>query len=407
MPTALDKELEMRSSELREFELEIVEPARLAGLSGLQRWQQAKPIDTSDSVSDGSDWDKNWDEEKSDRIPYRKLTKRIWTMIQEGMRRGFEIRVLGELTDRSFVARRDGEGFTYRIYPGHVSFRYLYDDYDAEQAKAHKLALMKADGKAVPVSYGLFDSFADISLENYSFPLVAKPNSGSLSENVFPNLQNAAELKVAADVIAASGQQIQVESHVRGKDYRVLILNHQYAGCVERRPANVTGDGQRTIAQLFQARNAEPGRAARDEAHTTIHYLVFDETTHQLLADAGYTPDTVLSSGEIFYLQKKITAATGSDYIDCSEQLHHSIIKSCIEFSYHFKTLTLGFDVITTDITRPLEETQGGFNEYNFLPYVDLHENCNVGTKRPVCEIIWNHIEERRSQIVTPAFSWF
>ena len=93
------------------------------------------------------------------------------------------------------------------------------------------------------------------------------------------------------------------------------------------------------------------------------------------------------------YLQEKITASTGSDYVDYTEQLHPSIIQSCINFSHHFSTLTLGFDVITTDITKPLEETGGAFNEYNFLPYVDLHENCNVGQKRPVCRLIWDYIE--------------
>ena len=163
--------------------------------------------------------------------------------MQEGIRRGFQFRVLGDLSDRTFIAHREGKGFTYRIYPGHLSFRYQYDDYDGEQAKAHKLALMKADGLAVPTSYGLFNSYAEIEaavsarINNnaISFPLVAKPNSGSLSENVFPDLQTMQQLKLAADTIAASGQKIQLESHITGKDYRVLILNHQYAGCVEQR----------------------------------------------------------------------------------------------------------------------------------------------------------------------------
>lgn len=343
-------------------------------------------------------------------IDYRQLTKRIWTVMQAGMERGFSFKVLS-LRDRTFQAERDGKGFIYKIYPGHFSFRRQYQDYDYEQTKAYKLSLMKASGLAVPISYGLFASFTEITQkiqpQNLPFPLVVKPDSGSLSENVFPNLTTPNQLQQCADIIAANGSTIQLESHISGRDYRVLILDHKYAGCVERRPANVTGDGQHSILELFRLRNEEVGRGDRYEAHTTIHKLVFDDTSRRLLAEAGYSLETVLPPKEVVYLQEKITASTGSDYIDCTDQLHHSIIQSCIDFSYKFTTLTLGFDLIVSDISKPLSETGGAFNEYNFLPYVDLHENCNVGQKRPVCRLIWDYIEANKAKIVTSKFGVF
>lgn len=343
-----------------------------------------------------------------DGIDYHHVTKRIWTVMQEGIRRGFELKILS-LEDRIFRAERAGKGFIYKIYPGHFSFRRQYTDraYDYEQTKSRKLDLMGQDGLAVPKPYGTFKTFLEIPLEQLLFPIVAKPDSGSLSQNVFPNLQTAAELKQAVAAIEADGAVIKLESHISGGDYRVLIVNHQYAGCVERRPANVTGDGKHTIRELFDLRNQEPGRAERHEAHTTLHQLVFDQTSRRLLTKAGYTLDTFLPEGQRFYLQEKITASTGSDYVDYTDQLHPSIIKSCVDFSQRFSTLTLGFDLITSDISRPLIETGGAFNEYNFLPYVDLHENCNIGQKRPVCRLIWDYIETHAEQIVTSAFEPF
>ena len=341
-----------------------------------------------------------------DGIDYRHITKRIWTVMQEGMRRGFEFKVLS-LADKLFQANRDGKGFIYKIYPGHFCFRRQYSDYDYEQSKTRKLALMGQHGLSVPISYGKFKTVANIPFEQLKFPLVAKPDAGSLSQNVFPNLQTPEQLKQAAIAIANSGELIKLESHITGQDYRVLILAHQYAGCVQRRPASVMGDGRHTILELFHRRNQEPGRGDRYEAHTTIHQLVFDQTSRRLLHNAGYSLDTVLAAGEIFYLQEKITASTGSDYVDYTEQLHPSIIQRCIDFSHHFSTLTLGFDVITTDIAKPLAETGGAFNEYNFLPYVDLHENCNVGQKRPVCRLIWDYIEAHAEEIVTSEFRPF
>ncbi|NER19406.1 MAG: hypothetical protein F6J96_01305 [Symploca sp. SIO1C2] len=351
-----------------------------------------QPIRTNDTEAEG--------------IDYHRLRKRVWLIMQEGMRRGFQFKVL-DLEERIFQAEREGKGFIYRIYPGDLSFRRQYQDYDYEQSKSRKLELLGKYGLPVPLSSGIFKTLAEISFAHLKFPLVAKPNSGYLSRNVFPNLQTVEQLKQAVSVIEANGDIIKLESHICGHDYRVLIVNHQYVGCVERRSANVVGDGKHTILQLFNLRNQEPGRGDRYEIHATIHQLVFDRTSRRLLQEAGYTLETVLPEGELFYLQEKITASTGADYVDYTEQLHPSIIQSCIDFSHQFSNLTLGFDLITPDISRPLADTGGAFNEYNFLPYVDLHENCNIGQKRPVSRLIWDYIEAHADRIVTSEFNIF
>ncbi|MEM9544028.1 MAG: NAD(P)H-dependent oxidoreductase, partial [Cyanobacteria bacterium P01_E01_bin.42] len=324
---------------------------------------------------------------KREGIDYHKIAKRVWTVMQAGIERGFTFKVIN-LEEEIFRAEKEGKGFIFKTYPSFFSLRQEYEDYDAQKSKSLKLDLMAGSGLPVPASYGVFKTVGDIQRDRLSFPLVAKPDSGSLSRNVFPNLQNISQLEEAAAIIEANGDAIKLESHIEGNDYRVLIVNNQYAGCAERRSANVTGDGKQTILELFYERNREPERGDRYELHTTNHYLVWDDTTRRLLQEAGYTQNTILPAGERFYLQEKITAALGSDYVDCSDRLHESIIKSCIDFSYQFSTLTLGFDLITTDISRPLSEMGGAFNEYNFLPYVDLHENCNIGEKRSVCGLM-------------------
>lgn len=352
-----------------------------------------KPITTDDTVAQNS-------------VHYRRVSRRIWTVMQAGMKRGFTFSVLS-LEDKIFKAERDGKGFTYKIYPGYFSYCNQCADYDQEKSKVYKLYLMAQQGLPVPASHGFFKSAAEIPFDTLQFPLVAKPDAGSLSENVFTHLQTVEQLQQAVSVIEASGAIIKLESHITGADYRILVINHHYAGCVQRRPARVVGDGQHTIRELFHQRNQEPGRGDRYESHTTLHQLVFDHTGHRLLHQAGYTLDTVLADGEIFYLQEKIPAALGSDYVDCTDDLHPHIIQQCINFSHRFPSLTVGFDLITPDITRPLNETGGAFNEYNTLPYVDLHEHCNVGQQRPVSHLIWDYVEANRRGILTTAFKPF
>ncbi|NES20810.1 MAG: hypothetical protein F6K41_18220, partial [Symploca sp. SIO3E6] len=288
------------------------------------------------------------DDTDTEGIDYHHLPKPVWIIIQEGMRRGFRFQVI-DLREKIFEAEREGKGFIYRTYPGNL-YR-MNSDQEYNQSKSRKLELMEQSGLTVPLSYGTFKTLADIPFDSLKFPLVAKPDAGSLSRNVFTNLQTVEQLKQAASVLEADGDLIKLESHIYGHNYRILMINHQYAGCVERRPANVIGDGKHTILQLFHLRNQEPGRGDRYEYHSTIHQLVFDRTSRRLLHKAGYTLETVLPAGEIFYLQEKITAFTGADLVDSTDELHPSIIQSCIKFSRQFAFLTLGFDLITPDIS--------------------------------------------------------
>ena len=341
------------------------------------------------------------------------VTRRIWTIMAAGIQRGYQIQVM-DVEERVFKVtheRDPNRGFIYKIYPGLLNFRLGFKPYEKayEQAqrKSEKLAMMQRCGMPVPVDYGIFPSAGDIPWENLKFPLVAKPDYGSLSQNVFTNLQTWEQLQAAAQVIELSGQNIKLESHITGQDYRILIVDRRFAGAVERRPANLIGDGKHSILELFQLRNQEPGRGPRYEAHTTLHQLVFDQTSRQQLAQAGYTLDTVLPPGETFYLQTKIPASLGADYVDVTQQVHASIIESCIACAENFASLTVGFDLITTDPSQPLSQTGGAFNEYNFLPYVDIHEHCNVGTQQPVTKGIWDYIDRHGDQLLTSEFRPF
>ncbi len=366
------------------------------------------------AIAISPDANANLNPDDTSGLQYREVvTRRIWTIMEAGIQRGYVIQIM-DVEDRVFKVthgRDPSRGFIYKIYPGLLNFRLGFQPYEQAyekaQRKSEKLAVMEQCGMPVPINYGIFQSTDDIPLETLKFPLVAKPNYGSLSQNVFTELQTVAQLQHAAREIELSGQSIKLESHIAGRDYRILIVEGRYAGAVERRPASLVGDGQQTILELFQLRNQEPRRGPRYEAHTTLHQLVFDQTSRQLLAQAGYTLDTVLPSGERFYLQTKIPASLGADYVDVTDEVHDSIVKSCVLCAQQFASLTVGFDLITTDPSLPLSQTGGAFNEYNFLPYVDIHEHCNVGTQRPVTQGIWDYIDRHSDQLLTPEFRPF
>ena len=71
--------------------------------------------------------------------------------------------------------------------------------------------------------------------------------------------------------------QILVEKHVEGRDYRLVGFNGELIWAIERVPGGVMGDGQHTVAQLLQRRNADPRRGSGQ--YSPLKTLTLDETS--------------------------------------------------------------------------------------------------------------------------------
>lgn len=320
---------------------------------------------------------------------------RSWVVLAEALKRGYDIEALDDGFTR-FRISRDGVGCSFRYLPGYLTLvKRLGKDFDTIITKTAKKDYLQKSGLAVPTTYAL-EKKADDVPENVPYSVVVKPNRGSLSKDVAVDLKNAEQVLQAASVIEAGGGEILVESYHPGKDYRILVVDKKYVGCVERRPANVTGDGVHTIEQLVDLRNQESHRGLRKEIHTTTHKLVLDEVSDILLKEHGLTRSSIPEKGKMVFIQFKITAGLGADYVDCSYQVHETLRKQCERFAADHDLLLAGFDIITSDITKPLEETGGICNEWNPVPYIDLNENCNIGTPQPVSAHILDALEQQK-----------
>lgn len=111
-----------------------------------------------------------------------------------------------------------------------------------------------------------------------------------------------------------------VEQYITGKDYRILVINHQVVAVAERVPAHVTGDGRQSIRELIDQVNRDPRRGFGHENVLTL--ITIDEMTQRILNLRGYTLDTVLAEGEICYLKSTANLSTGGTAIDRTDLLH-------------------------------------------------------------------------------------
>ena len=90
-------------------------------------------------------------------------------------------------------------------------------------------------------------------------------------------------------------RSVIVESFIAGDDHRMLVVNGELVAVSKRVPGHVVGDGEHTIAELVDEVNRDPRRGIGHEKVLTR--LEFDHQAERLLAEKGYTRDTVPADG--------------------------------------------------------------------------------------------------------------
>lgn len=336
------------------------------------------------------------------KINSEKLTKRVNLIITEGQSRGFSFEVL-DYAKELVKAKKHNQGFLFKALPGVLTIikSSRYKGWDRKDVEIKKMSEV---GMKLPKTYGVISKAEELNNLDIEYPAVVKPILGTLSKNVFTNIKSKKDLITAVSIIEKTGKKILIEQYIPGNHFRILIADNTYIGCVQRKPPNVTGDGIHTIKELIDNRNKEPARGGKFELNTTVHKLVFDKTSEEILENKNLTLETVLPLGENLEIQHKILASIGSDYIDFTRDLQPKIAQKCIDFAKKFDIFIIGFDLISPDITKPLEISGGAFNEFNLKPFIDLNENNNIGEKHPASKIIWDGIESKAPGIITKDF---
>src|SRR5690606_30648214 len=137
-----------------------------------------------------------------------------------------------------------------------------------------------------------------------------------------------------------------------------------------------------TIGELIEIVNADPRRGFGHEK-----VLTRIRVTHQtelLLERAGYTLETVLPKGEVFYLASTANLSTGGTAIDRTAEIHYETRELARRAAMVIGLDVAGIDIITPDISQPLREVGGGIVEVNAGPGFRMHLQPSEGQPRNV-----------------------
>lgn len=216
-------------------------------------------------------------------------------------------------------------------------------------------------------------------------PIVIKPESGHQGKGVAVNLQTLEQIQAGFEAAAKLGP-VMVETLIPGEDYRLLIVGNRLVAAARREPPSVIGDGKKTIAELVAEINENP---LRGEDHATVlSKLILDDIAVGVLAQQGLTVDTVLAAKQKVVIRANANLSTGGSAIDVTDSVHPEVAARAIDAAAVVGLNIAGIDVIAEDISRPLEEQNGGIVEVNAAPGLRMHLAPTAGAAQPVGEAI-------------------
>lgn len=219
------------------------------------------------------------------------------------------------------------------------------------------------------------------ALETIGAPVVVKPYNMNQGKGVSLNLTTAAEVRRAYRIAKEYATKIIVERQLRGRDYRVLVIDGKVAAASERVPARVVGDGERTVAELVEEVNRDPARGEDHELPLTR--IAVDAAMTELLKRRRLSLNHTPEPGEVVYLRECANLSTGGTARDVTDLIHPRVAAMCERAARVIGLDVCGIDLILDDISEP-PGPDNGVIEVNASPGLRMHVSPSEGRSRDV-----------------------
>ncbi len=186
--------------------------------------------------------------------------------------------------------------------------------------------------------------------QKLGFPVLVKPNSGSQGKGV-AFVYTKKELFAALRAIFVFDRVALVQRVLRGKDYRVVVLDDTVISAYQRIPLSVLGDGRHTIRQLLEKKQQDFFASSRD---TELH--IDNPRILRKLARSHMHIRSVPMKGVRVFLLDNANLSAGGDSIDVTRELHPEFEKIAITLTKDMGLRFCGVDfMVEGDITKSPE----------------------------------------------------
>ncbi len=176
--------------------------------------------------------------------------------------------------------------------------------------------------------------------QKIGFPVIVKPNSGSQGSGV-SLVHTKLEFYKALRSLFKKVRIVLVQKPVRGKDYRVVVLDKKIISAYERIPLNVVGNGKSTIKQLLNIKQKEFIASSRDTQIRADDPRISLKLKHQEL-DFTSVPE----KGQRVFLLDNANLSTGGDSLDVTGTIHPAFKKIAIQLTRDMGLRLCGVDLM-------------------------------------------------------------
>jgi len=215
-------------------------------------------------------------------------------------------------------------------------------------------------------------------VKTLQYPVVVKPTAENAGKGVFTNIGDERELISVVDHVREElgYQDIIVEKHFDGTEYRVLVVDGEIVGAVNRRPANIQGDGESTIEELISQKNT----SKRNNPIIANKTIEIDKEVMDNLTSKNLTLKSVLPKNKVVYLRNKSNVSRGGDPVDVTDQLTDTMKDIALKSTQAIEGLSIsGLDMLVDENDKSCVVL-----EINTKPMIGLHMYPIQGQARDV-----------------------
>lgn len=210
-------------------------------------------------------------------------------------------------------------------------------------------------------------------------PIVVKPKSTNfgLGISIFPQGASKEDIAHAYTLAAQHDETVLVEEFIQGKEYRFLIIGEEVVGILHRVPANVVGDGERTIEQLVNLKNTNPLRGKGYK--TPLEKIQLDDQVIVFLRLQGKDITYIPTKDEVVYLRENSNISTGGDSIDYTDDIPQHFKQIAVQAAEAVGATICGVDMM-------IEGDEYAIIELNFNPAIHIHCYPYIGKERNIAK---------------------
>lgn len=234
-----------------------------------------------------------------------------------------------------------------------------------------------------------FDNIDDAISEIDNFinkPIVIKPKSTNFGTgiSIFPQGASKEDIIRAFEIAFKYDNTVLVEEFISGKEYRFLVIGDKVVGILHRVPANVVGDGEKSIRELVQIKNQSPLRGKGYK--TPLEKINLDENAELFLKHRGFDFYYIPKKDETVHLRENSNISTGGDSIDYTDEIPQKFKDIAVKASKAIGANICGVDMMIDDYTN--ENSQYAIIELNFNPAIHIHSYPYIGKEREIAKEI-------------------